>query len=285
MPIAPSELILNPDGSIYHLNLRPENLADTVLTVGDPDRVGLISRHFDSMEFECRKREFVVHTGRVGNKRVTVLSTGMGTDNVEIVMNELDALANINLQTREVNPTIKALNIIRLGTSGALQTHIELDDLVASGTAIGLDTLMCFYNLPQSELEQANTKALQTALNLPFIPYQADASTELLQTIAYDMVIGNTLTCPGFYAPQGRQLRLKTLQEDLVNTYHNFGNDNFRLSNFEMETAGYYSLGRLLGHNMLSLNAIVAHRIHNVFSSQADKTMNTLIEKVLSRLP
>ena len=284
-PIPASELIINPDGSVYHLGLRPHDLAGTILTVGDPDRVDMISKHFDEITLKVRRREFVTHTGMLNGQRITALSTGMGTDNVEIVMNELDALVNIDLETRLPKTELTALNIIRLGTSGSLQPDVALDAHLVSVTATGLDTLMCFYNLPQSDDERAVCEAMQAAFGLPFTPYQAGADAFLTEKIAFDMVPGNTLTCPGFYAPQGRQLRLQPKITDLVKKYAGFSEGNFRITNFEMETAGYYSLGRLLGHRMLSLNAIVAHRISNTFSVQADKTMGALIQKTLDRLP
>ncbi|MES2386606.1 MAG: nucleoside phosphorylase [Bacteroidota bacterium] len=284
MPIPASELIVNADGSVYHLGLRPQDLADIVLTVGDPDRVEMLSKYFDSIELKVRRREFVTHTGTYKGVRITAMSTGMGTDNIEIVMNELDALANIDLATRKPKDDIRKLTIIRLGTSGSLQTDVELDSHLASHTATGLDTLMFFYNLHQSAEETEICDAFQKAINLPFTPYQATADAGLLETIAFDMVPGNTLTCPGFYAPQGRELRLKTRFEGLIPAYNAFRHNNFRITNFEMETAGYYSMGRLLGHRMLSLNCIVAHRMSNKFSQQAEAVMDSLIRKVLDRV-
>lgn len=282
--IPASELIINPDGTIYHLNIKPEDIADTIITVGDPDRVAKVSQFFDSIELKVAKREFVTHTGHYKGKRLSVISTGMGTDNIEIFMNEIDALANIDLTTRTIKPAHKTLNIIRIGTSGGLQTDIKLDIELASATAVGLDTLMCFYALPQSDNEMAITTKMQSAFQLSFRPYMATASEELMKKVAFDMVPGNTLTCPGFYAPQGRELRLKTIMPDLVKAYQQFAHNDFRITNFEMETAGYYSLGRLLGHNMLSLNAIVAQRIANEFSTKSEQTIESIIHKVLDRV-
>lgn len=282
--IAPSELIVNKNGTIYHLNLRPEDLADNIIAVGDPERVAKVSRHFDSIELEVHKREFVTHTGYYKGKRVTAISTGMGTDNIEIFMTELDALANIDLQTRIPNATHKTLNIVRVGTSGGLQENVALDSELASATGIGLDTLMCFYDFQPTEQEANIGAKLQQDLGLPFRPYVAAASSELLEKIAFDIYKGNTLTCPGFYAPQGRELRLKTAIPNLVSKYQSFDCHGFKVTNFEMETAAYYAMGRMLGHNMLSLNAIVAQRVQNLFSTQAETVIDSLIVKTLERM-
>ena len=284
--IAESELILNPDGSVYHLNLLPEHISDTIITVGDPERVAKVSKYFDSIEIEVSKREFITHTGYYKGKRITVISTGMGTDNIDILMNELDALVNIDLLTRMpvADEDRISLNIIRIGTSGALQTSVPLNSHLASDYAIGLDSLMEFYPLEQTEFENAISQGLKTALNLPYAPYCVQGSEKLRQKIAFDMIPGNTLTCPGFYAPQGRVLRVPLKNENLIQAYHTFAHENFKLTNFEMETAGYYALGRLLGHEMLSLNAIVADRINHRFAENADETINDLILKVLDRV-
>jgi len=284
--IPESELILNPDGSVYHLNLLPEHISDTIITVGDPERVAKVSRHFDSIEVEVSKREFITHTGYYKGKRISVISTGMGTDNIDILMNELDALVNIDLMTRMpvADEDRISLNIIRIGTSGALQTTVPLGSHLASHFAVGLDSLMQFYPLQQTEFENGISEALKTALNLPFAPYCVEGSEMLRQKIAFDMIPGNTLTCPGFYAPQGRVLRVPLKKADLIQTYHTFAQGDFKLTNFEMETAGYYALGRLLGHEMLSLNAIVADRINHKFAENAEETVNDLILKVLDRV-
>jgi uridine phosphorylase len=282
--IPASELILNANGSIYHLGLRPEDLADTVLVVGDPERVSMISRYFDGVELRINRREFVTHTGHIGNKRLTVISSGIGTDNVEILMTELDALVNVDLMSREVKTARKRLQIIRIGTSGSLQADIPVDSYVASASAIGLDTLMCFYQLPQTEIQQAITQTLQQRLGLPFQPYCVAGSADLKARFGYDMFDGNTVTCPGFYAPQGREIRLALKIPGLVSELNGFDYNGYRLTNFEMETAGYYALCQLLGHDMLSLNAIVANRIAHQFSSDGEKVIDELIRKVLERL-
>lgn len=223
-----SELILNKDGSVYHLNLLPEHIADTIITVGDPGRVHKVTKYFDDIDFEMNKREFITQTGTCNNKRVTVISSGMGTDNVEILMTELDALANIDLKKRVLKEKRRRLKIIRIGTSGSLQNSIPVDSCVVSNTAIGLDTIMCFYQLHQTHFENTITEQLQQKLSLPFQPYCVSGSAELKEQIAPDMIEGNTVTCPGFYAPQGRKLRL-----DLKNTFY-------------FKRAQLFSSGRLL---------------------------------------
>ncbi|WP_299759923.1 nucleoside phosphorylase [uncultured Pontibacter sp.] len=282
--IPESELIINPNGTVYHLNLLPEHISDTIITVGDPERVAKVSQHFDTMEVQIAKREFVTHTGYYKGKRLTVISTGMGTDNIDILMNELDALVNIDFQSREVNEEKIKLSIVRIGTSGSLQETVPLGSHLASHTSVGLDTLMEFYPLEQTEEEQSITAKLQHELGLGFRPYCVTASESLLQKIAFDMVPGNTLTCPGFYAPQGRVLRGGLRNQSLLHTYQNFRHNDFKLTNFEMETAGYYSMGRILGHEMLSLNAIVANRITQKFAENAEQVIDDLIVKVLERI-
>jgi len=282
--IPESELILNKDGSVYHLNLLPKHIADTVITVGDPNRVYQVSKHFDNVDFEMNRREFITHVGTYKGKKITVMSTGMGTDNVEIFFTELDALVNIDLKKREPKAKKKKLNIVRIGTSGALQEDIPLGSHLLSGNAVGLDTLMCFYNLPQSDFESEVGCDLQKALELPFTPYIVDGSKALIDKIGEDMIIGNTVTCPGFYAPQGREIRLPLKNPRLLESLNYYHKDDFWLTNFEMETAGYYALGRLLGHEVLSANAIIANRIKNKFSKNPTKVIDSLIKKVLDRI-
>ena len=285
-----SELILNPDGSVYHLHLLPDHISDTILTVGDPNRVVQVSRHFDSVEFETTHREFVTHVGYYKGKRITVLSTGMGTDNIDIVMNELDALVNIDFMARTVRPVEEhmSLKIIRLGTSGALQADVPLGAVLATQYAVGLDSLMQFYPLMETGFETQLATGLQAALDIPFAPYVVRGSDLLREQIGANMLMGNTLTCPGFYGPQGRVLRLALRQPDYLTRLRTFGQDTaegyFRLDNFEMETAGYYSLGRLLGHEVLSLNAIVANRATGEFASNAGAVVDEMIAETLNRL-
>ena len=277
--IPASELILNADGSVYHLHLKPENLASLVFTVGDPDRVELVSRYFDQIDFKTKKREFVTHTGRIGSKKVTVMSTGMGTDNIEILMTELDALVNVDLQNRTLKTSHTSLQIVRLGTSGAMQEDIPVGSLLASEKAVGLDTLMQFY--PELSESQEWGHLLQEKLNLGFTPYQAAASENLMNQLSEDFFRGITLTCPGFYAPQGRSIRLKPKLDQMIERISKLEIEGKRLTNFEMETAGYYAMGQLLGHEVLSLNAIVANRITGEFDKEAEKTVDTMIRAAL----
>lgn len=288
--IPESELILNADGSIYHLNLLPDHISDTILTVGDPARVAQVSRHFDSIEYEGTHREFVTHVGYYRGKRLTVLSTGMGTDNIDIVMNELDALVNIDFLSRTVRPAEErlSLRIIRLGTSGSLQADVPVGSLLATQHAVGLDSLMQFYPLVETGLETQVAKDLQQHIGLPFAPYVVRGSDLLREQLAADLLVGNTVTCPGFYGPQGRRLRLDLRSADYMQRLQNFRHQSpegdFRLSNFEMETAGYYALGQLLGHEVLSLNAIVANRATGEFAKNAGDVVDQLITRTLALL-
>jgi uridine phosphorylase len=284
MRISPTDLILNPDGSIYHLNIRPEHLADTIITVGDPERVAKVSQHFDSVEFKIHKREFVTHTGTLCGKRLTVISSGIGTDNVEILMNELDALMNIDLETYEEKPDHKSLNIIRLGTSGSLQRTISVDSFVVSEWGVGFDALGFFYN---SEINQTTTD-LQRDLNLEFMPYCNPAGIDLFKMFIEDApenwFAGMTVTCPGFYAPQGRVLRYSPKIKGLLQKMNGFYRNGNVLTNLEMETAGYYLMGKILGHEVLSISAILANRMTNEFSKQPEKQVDSLIKYALEKI-
>ena len=284
MQISPTDLILNPDGSIYHLSLRPEHLADTIITVGDPERVAKVSQYFDSVEFKINKREFVTHTGMLNGKRLTVISSGIGTDNVEILMNELDALVNINLETLKVKKIHKSLNIIRLGTSGSLQKDIPVDSFVVSEWGVGFDALGFYYN---SEINQT-TIDLKKDLGLEFMPYCNPAGFELfklfVETAPENWFEGMTVTCPGFYAPQGRVLRYTPKIDGLLQKMNGFYRSGISLTNLEMETAGYYLLGKILGHKVLSISAILANRMTNEFSQQPEKQVDSLIKYALEKI-
>jgi uridine phosphorylase len=282
--ISETDLILNPDGSVYHLSLQPKHVADTIIAVGDPGRVFLVSKFFDEVEMEVNQREFITHTGRYKGKRITVISTGIGTDNVEIVFTELDALVNIDLKTREPKTRRKKLKIIRIGTSGALQEDIPVGAHLVSEYGIGLDNLLSFYDFPMNDFEAGLALDLQRKTGLPFMPYVAKGSDSLREQVGKGMIVGNTLTCPGFYAPQGRQVRLAarfpTLLEDL-NYYHK---GDFWLTNFEMETSAYYALGKLMGHEVISTNAIIANRMKGKFAKNHHEVVESLIERVLNNL-
>lgn len=284
--ISETDLILNKDGSVYHLSLLPRQISDTIISVGDPNRVYRISELFDDIEFEMNKREFITHVGTYKGKRITVMSTGMGTDNIEIFLTELDALVNIDLKTREPKARRKKLKIIRIGTSGALQEDIPIGAHLVSDYAIGFDNLMTFYDLKQDEFEDEIANDIRSKIDLPFQPYVVRGSESLRKQLAFDMIAGNTVTTPGFYAPQGRSVRAASKYPKLLtdlNYYHNKSHD-FWLTNFEMETAGYYAMGRLLGHEIVSVNAIIANRIKNKFSKDPNKVVDALISKVLDRI-
>ncbi len=288
--IANSELILNSDGSIYHLHLLPEDLADTIITVGDPDRVAAVSRHFDKIVLRQQKREFVTHTGYIGTRAISVISTGIGTDNIDIVFNELDALANIDLKTRCVKEQHRPLTFIRLGTSGALQPDLDIDSFLASSMGVGFDTLLNFYNYTPNDTEAALARQFGTLPN-GVMPYFAQADADLCALFAQGgAATGMTATCAGFYAPQGRQLRLQAAVPDLLDRLQAFNSEdgNWRFSNLEMETAGMYGLARLLGHRALSLNVILANRAQGRFSPDPKKAVDSLIAwalEIISNTP
>ncbi len=285
--IAESELIITGRGAIYHLDLRPEELADTVIVVGDPDRVKKVSKHFDRIEYKQQHREFITHTGYIGKKRLSVMSTGIGPDNIDIAINELDALANIDFETREIKKDFTKLNIIRFGTSGSLQADIPVDSFVASTHGLGLDNLLNFYsyNKSQDEQDMANAFIEQTKLDGSVtIPYAFKGSETLLNKFGPKFHKGVTVTCPGFYGPQGRILRLGVSSPGLIDRLTHFNFNNHRITNFEMETSAIYGLGRLLGHECLSVNAIVANRVVKEFSKDSAAAVKKLIKKALEAL-
>jgi uridine phosphorylase len=285
MKITTTDLILNKDGSVYHLNLLPEDLADDIITVGDPDRVGEVSKHFDKVELRKGKREFITHTGYIGSKRISVISTGIGTDNIDIVLNELDALVNIDLDRRVYLDKLKSLNIIRIGTSGAMQTDIPIDSILVSEYAVGLDSLMAFYTYEANREEKAILRAIvsQAPAFKPLKPYVCAASKLLLRKIGKDLPRGITVTAPGFYAPQGRELRYTKSIPNFIKQLSGISKDNFRLTNLEMETSGIYGLANILGHQAISVNAILASRVKYEFSKNPGKTIDKTIKLVLER--
>ena len=259
-----TDLILNKDGSVYHLNLKPGNVAETIILVGDPGRVHRVSQHFDDVEFEMNQREFITHTGKYKGKNLTVMSTGMGAENLEIVLIELDAIFNIDLKKREPKKVLKQLKLIRIGTSGALQEDLKVGSQVCNNYAIGLSSLMSYYNLEQDEFELRLVNELKNKLDLDFLPYCVNGDQELKKQFAFDMIEGNTLTTPGFYAPQGRFIRINTRYKNLLKDLLYFHFEDFWITNFEMETAALYAMSRMLGHRALSLNAILVNRIKKV---------------------
>lgn len=282
--IAESELIINERGAVYHLDLRPEEIAGTVITVGDPDRVKEVSKHFDQVEVKRQHREFITHTGRIGGKRLTVLSSGIGPDNIDIVMNELDALVNIDFGTREIKKDLQSLNIIRLGTSGSLQADIPVDNFVASTHGLGVDNLLNFYRHEQNEEERELLHSFVTHTQIHGQvghPYISSCAASLIKHFVRDFHHGITVTCPGFYGPQGRVLRLGIRNPELINRLTDFRYGQHRITNFEMETSAIYGLGKLLGHHCLALNAIVANRVKKEFSKDGKAAVENLIRKFL----
>ncbi len=283
--IAESELIINDRGAIYHLDTTPEELGDTIITVGDPDRVADVSKHFDSIEVKNKHREFVLHTGYIGKKRISCVATGIGPDNIDIVFNELDALLNIDFEKREIKSTLKSVQIIRIGTSGSLQADIPVDSFVASTHGIGIDNLMNFYRTEHNEEEKQILHSFITHTQLHqqiTSPYITAASMQLQKHFVQGYHHGVTVTCPGFYGPQGRILRLGLANPDLINHLTTFQFGNHRISNFEMETAAIYGLGKALGHHCISLNAMVANRVTKQFSKDGKKLVEHLIEKSMA---
>ena len=285
--IPPSELILNDDNSVYHLNLHPHEIADTVINVGDPDRVPMVSKYFDEIEVKKQKREFVTHTGKYKNKRITVLSTGIGTDNIDIVYNELDSLVNIDLNKREIKKELKSLNLIRIGTSGSLQKDIPVDGIVFSELGLGLDGLLNFYKIKNEPDEKEIIDAFRLhypTLGVLSLPYLSRCSSLLEKGLSAGMHKGITASCCGFYAPQGRVLRYELARPDFIYSLHSFNFKGNRITKFEMETGAMYGLARILGHHCCSINAIVANRITNEHTHKAEETMNKLIVTVLDRI-
>lgn len=285
--IKSSELILNPDGSVYHLNLKPENIAHDIIFVGDQERVSKITQHFDSIEFSTQKREFKTETGMYKGKRLTVQSTGIGPDNIDIVFNELDALVNVDLNTREIKPNHTALNIVRIGTSGSLQADIPVDSWVMSKYAIGLDNMLRSYLIDEhsvAELEDAFIAQTNWDLRKgrPTVVPCAEALENKIFSEKFHK--GFTGTAGGFYGPQGRVVRLNIQDPRLNSKMDAFNHNGTRMTNLEMETSAIYGLGKLLGHNCLSLNAIIANRAVGEFSSNPEKTVNELIAYTLDKL-
>jgi len=285
--IAESELIINSRGAIYHLDVRPEELAGTIIVVGDPERVKKVSIHFDKIEHRLQHREFITHTGYIGNKHVSVISTGIGPDNIDIVFNELDALANIDFETRTIKEKLAKLNIIRFGTSGSLQADIPVDSFVASTHGLGLDNLLNFYKYEKTAADQemANAFTEQTGLDIQITrPYAFSGSNLLLQKFGDHFHKGITVTCPGFFGPQGRVLRLGLNSPELVDRLTHFNFNNHRITNFEMETSAIYGLGKLMGHECLSVNTIIANRVVKEFSKDSDAAVEKMIKKALEAL-
>ncbi len=282
-----SELVLHPDGSIYHLKMRPEHVADDVIVVGDPGRVKEVSKYFDTVEIRNTHREMVSHTGYLNNKRITVLSTGMGPDNIDIVMNELDALVNIDLQLRTRKEKHTSLNIVRLGTSGALQAEIPVDSFVMSTHGVGMDGLLYYYKDNEQVIDLEMTSAFIQKTGWPddlAKPYIVPGASVLMKKLGEDLIRGMTATAPGFYAPQGRELRLRTAYPELMNRVASFTYGELKIINLEMETATLYGLGKMLGHQALTICLILANRATGDYSKDYKRSMDELIQTVLARI-
>ena len=283
--IKDTELILTAERKVYHLNIVGNEIADTIIIVGDRARVKQVSKHFSRIDFEIENREFLTHTGEYGGKRISVLSTGIGTDNIDIVLNELDAVKNIDLETRTIKEHKKSLNIIRLGTSGALQKDIEVDSFLMATHGLGFDGLAHFYK-SENIIDEKMSSAFSVHSNWPnnlASPYIVKASEKLLAKFA-GFTSGITATAPGFYAPQGRELRIPPSIKNLHEKMNTFGFEGNRITNFEMETSALYFLGKALGHNTLTICAIIGNRISKTQSKDYKKTVNRLILSVLEKL-
>jgi len=284
--IKESELIINADGSIYHLNLKPEHIPENIILVGDPGRVERISRHFSKIEHRSSNREIFAHIGYFNNQRLMVMSTGMGTDNMDIIMNELDALVNVDFKTRTIKEQLKSLNIVRLGTSGAVQADIPVGSHAASSYGLGLDGLLPFY-LSEHVTETAISNHFIQQVNwpddLPY-PYFAKCSEELFKRIAPGMVSGITATAPGFFGPQGRVVRMPLKYPHLMEKFQHFRFEGERIINFEMETSALYGLGKMLGHNTLTVCAVIANRASRTYLGDYKPVIDELIEIVLNRM-
>jgi uridine phosphorylase len=285
--IGESELILNEDGSIFHLHLKPEHIADTIILVGDQDRVDMVSGYFEKVEFKVQNREFKTHTGVFNGKRISVVSTGIGTDNIDIVINELDAICNIDLSSRTLKQEHRKLRLVRIGTSGALQGDIPVDTPVITQQSIGFDGLLNFYKnrdeISDIEAEEAFLKHTDWNSKLA-IPYFVKASQELIEKVGFDMIKGYTISAPGFYGPQGRVLRLPLGDETLNEKISAFRYNGLKINNFEMESSAIYGLSKLLGHEALTVCNIIANRIRKEYSADYKKGVADLVLKVLNRL-
>jgi len=286
-PIAETELILNSNGSVYHLQLLPEHICENIIIVGDPGRVATVSNFFDTVDLRIQNREFVTHGGTYNGRRFLVISSGIGTDNIDILLNELDAAVNIDLKTRLAKEKHTALNIVRIGTSGALQADIPVNSFVLSEYAIGFDGLLNYYaalsTINEDSLSEAFIKQSNWSSKLPY-PYAIKGSETLLRKFEEGCIKGITATAPGFYAPQGRKLRLDPWVINFNQQLTNFNYDKKRIFNFEMETSALYGLGKLLGHQTCTICVIIANRETKKYSDNYAASMQQLIELVLERL-
>lgn len=287
MSLRPSELVTNADGSIYHLNLLPQDIAHTVITVGDPERVKEVSKHFDSIELKKGKREFLTHTGQLNGKRISVISTGIGTDNIDIVLNELDALVNIDFASKTLKKNRIRLQIVRIGTSGAIQADIPINSWVLSKYAMGFDGLLHFYENDYDQYQEMENAFIAHSQwsSKKARPYIIDFDEELAKKFDDNRIrLGFTATNTGFYGPQGRNLRLSPSIPDFTNVLSSFEHNKHQITNLEMETSGIYALSKLLGHQAISLNCILANRVAGTFSENPSEPVEELIKFTLQKL-
>lgn len=283
-PIGASELILTPTGSIYHLDLRPDQIGDTIITVGDPARVAAVSSHFDSIEHVVQHREFLTHTGKLNGKPISVISTGIGPDNIDIVLNELDALVNIDFETRLPKQELKSLNIIRIGTSGGLQPDLPPDSMVVSAKTIGLDNVLHYYKYQNTEEDTVILEALvkhTNSSNSPLRPYIASASDKLASLFGDNFHKGITITCPGFFGPQGRILRAEIMYPDLIDSLMSFKYGEYCVMNMEMETSALLGLGSVLGHHCISISTNINNRRSKEFTKDLPASVDRMIQAAM----
>jgi uridine phosphorylase len=284
----PSELILNEDSSVYHLKLLPTDIADFIIVVGDPNRVPMVSNYFDSIEIKKNNREFVTHTGTLGEKQISVLSTGMGVSNIDIVFNELDILSSIDLTEATLKKERRQFKIIRLGTTGSLSKDIPLNALLFSKYAIGVDGIPLHYNFDETLFENDLARVFTSKTNWPnelALPYAVESSPELFkQLYEPEFHVGITLTMNGFYAPQGRQLRIPIKNPNIKKGYENVSYKNYNLTNLEMETAGLYAFGKIFNHQVLSISTVLANRVTGKFSQNPEKTVDCMIQTILTKI-
>ncbi len=283
-----SELIITKQGRIYHLDLGPDDIAENIILVGDQHRVPIVSKYFDRVEVVRQAREFITHTGELNGKRISVVSTGIGTDNIDIVLNELDAVVNIDLEKRVDKEKRTSLNLVRLGTSGALQPDIEVDSMVASAYGLGFDGVLNFYRfdedrVSEKDLSKAFMEFTKWNQKLPY-PYVVKGSELLMQKLAFDLKSGITATASGFYGPQGRQLRIPLAHPELNEQIESFSFNGNRITNFEMETSALYGLGKILGHNTLTICTIIANRVAKTFSNDYKLAVENMVRTVLERI-
>ena len=282
--IPESELILNEDASVYHLHLLPGDVAEKIVTVGDQNRVDMVTKYFDRILLEKQSREFRTVTGEIGNTTISVISTGIGTDNIDIVLNELDALFNIDLDSRSIKDQLTSIKVMRLGTSGSIQSAIPIDSIVVSEHASGIEGLMNLYKYTENVTEGKLSRAIEEILPDGTNSVTTSCNKNLIAKFSDDFRPVNTVTATGFYAPQGRQIRLKPKVDGLIAKLSNIEIDNNMLHNIEMETAGIYGLSKLLGHEAISISAILANRIDKTFSSQPKSIVDKMIKVALERL-